>query len=205
VGSDAQPSLIPILRGRRKPTQNKRLDERIGHVGGDIDAKGPEDQSRATVLLWIIGFGDGTRGQIPSQAGIVRLPAPVIALADERVAQCVDGARPVCARALVEVARVLMQDRGQNRPADHDIRQAIRIVGGWPIKALFWLEWGSSPSESLALIPHLWRIFALKCPQKARKSHQNAVKPPEPHLFANQHILKRKFTLKSGSLFRSAC
>ena len=151
--SRSQRTLIPILRGRRKPTQNKLLDEPIGHVGGDIDAKGPKDQSRATVLLRIIGFGDGSRSQVSTQAGIVRLLAPVIALADERVAQRVDRARPVCARALVEVAQVLMQDRGQNRPADHDICHAIRIVGGRPIQALFWLEWGSSPSESLALIP----------------------------------------------------
>src|SRR6202000_27664 len=122
-------TLIPLLSRRRQLTQDKLLDEPIDHVGCNIDAKGPKAQSRATVLLRIIVCGDGTRGQVSSQAGIVRLPAPVIALADERVAQCVDGARPVCARALVEVARVLMQNRGQNRSADYDIRQPIRIVG----------------------------------------------------------------------------
>ena len=59
-----QRNLIPILSGRRELTQNKRLDDPIDHVGCNIDAKGPKDQSRATVLLRIIGFGDGSRGRM---------------------------------------------------------------------------------------------------------------------------------------------
>src|ERR1700743_2904143 len=76
-------TLIPLLSRRRQLTQDKLLDEPIDHVGCNIDAEGPKDQSRATVLLRIISFGDGTRGQVSSQAGKVWVAAPVNPLGGE--------------------------------------------------------------------------------------------------------------------------
>jgi hypothetical protein len=41
----------------------------------------------------------------------------------------VECARLLCARALVEVARTLMQDRWQDGAADHDVGQTVCVVG----------------------------------------------------------------------------
>src|SRR5277367_3025120 len=83
----------------------------------------------AAIRRRIIGVGDGARGQISPQARIVGLPASVISLADERRREGVECARLLCARTLVKVAGILMQDGRQDGAADHDVSQTVGIVG----------------------------------------------------------------------------
>src|SRR5438045_7693772 len=49
----------------------------------------------------------------------------IVSPADERVEDRVESARLVCARALEEVTRVLVQKRWQDGAADHDVGKAV--------------------------------------------------------------------------------
>src|SRR5437899_7231048 len=49
----------------------------------------------------------------------------IVSPADERVGDRVESARLVCARALEEVTRVLVQKRWQDGAADHDVGKAV--------------------------------------------------------------------------------
>src|SRR5690348_16035728 len=49
----------------------------------------------------------------------------IVSPADERVGDCVESARLICARALVEVTWVLVQERWQDGAADHNVGNAV--------------------------------------------------------------------------------
>src|SRR5271165_84251 len=49
---------------------------------------------------------------------------PIVSPADKWARDCVEHARFLCSRALVEVTRVLVQKRWQDRPANHNVGKA---------------------------------------------------------------------------------
>src|SRR5271165_7052943 len=50
---------------------------------------------------------------------------PVVARADKGIGQCVENARCLSSRALVEVTWILVQKRGQNCSANHNAGKAV--------------------------------------------------------------------------------
>lgn len=86
-----------------------------------------EDEPNSAIRRRIVGVRDRSRCQVASDGRIVRLPAPVISLADEWAPECVQNARPRRARALVEVARILVEKRRQDGATDHNVSKTVRI------------------------------------------------------------------------------
>src|ERR1700751_5230845 len=53
----------------------------------------------------------------------------VVSPADKRIGEGVKDTRLRCARALVDVAGILVQDGRQDSTADHDVGKEIRVAG----------------------------------------------------------------------------
>src|SRR5664279_1659765 len=67
------------------------------------------------------------RRRSPDHLGIIRLPAPVIALAHERRPDRVPHPRPEAPRALVKVPWVLVKDRLQDHMVNHHAAEVAGI------------------------------------------------------------------------------
>src|SRR5271156_4644128 len=118
-----------LILGPGYPAQ----DEFLGQVGGrslsSVNKEITQEQPHAAIRCRVVGIREGGRGQISAYRRVVCLPPSVVSFADEWTGQCVENARLICARALVEVARILVQERRQDGATDHDVAKAIRIDG----------------------------------------------------------------------------
>jgi hypothetical protein len=74
---------------------------------------------------------------VAAYAGRVRLPVPVVSLADEGIGERMQSARLICTRALVEVAWTLVQKRWQNCAANHDVSEAVDRISTEPLAKAF--------------------------------------------------------------------
>src|SRR5206468_8930107 len=97
-----------------KSAKYKFLDEGIHHSNPCGDQESLEHQPRTAVGFRIVEVGDGPGGKIASQAGVIRLQLPVVSPADKWTEHRVTDAGALCARALVEVTRVLAEKGGKD-------------------------------------------------------------------------------------------
>src|SRR5271157_2158154 len=84
---------------------------------------------------------------------------PVVSPADKWVRDCVENARCLCSRALVEVTRILVQKRWQNRPANHNVGKAI---AGGDTKSL---------AVSLRALLEVWAVCPLAYARNKAYAH----------------------------------
>src|SRR6202795_1643180 len=70
---------------RREPGHDKFLKNICRRTASDPDCRIFESQGRPAVLRGIIKIRNSTGGQSSQDAGIIRLPMPIVALADNRV------------------------------------------------------------------------------------------------------------------------
>src|SRR6185312_1249579 len=108
-----------MLRGEL--AQDELLDDGANHTTAGTNQGTAKHQARATVFAWIIGIRNGARGQVATYAGIVDLLVPVVCFGDKCDGERVQQTRLRGAGTLVEVAGVLVQERGQHGAANQDI------------------------------------------------------------------------------------
>src|ERR1700733_14622117 len=113
----------------RKFTNHKFLEQSAGcafsRAGCDIFKR----KARAAIAGRIVRIRNGARDQVAANARIIGLPPTIVALAGERRGQRIQ--RPLFdgSCSLIEVARVLVQKRRQDRAAEHRVREAVGIDG----------------------------------------------------------------------------
>ena len=116
---DARCLLLILSFG--KPAQDELLCQVGCRALARSDKEIPQEQSDTAIRWRIVGIRESSGGQVTAYSRVVRLPPSVVSLANEWAGKCVDSARPICARALVEIARVLVQERRQDGAADHNV------------------------------------------------------------------------------------
>src|ERR1700678_713598 len=92
-----------------------------------------------TVASWIVEIGNSAGGQASQDAGIIRLPAAGVTLANDRIRHRVQNGRSRTAGAFIEIPWVLFEERRQDRAPDHVANEAIRkgcaVPLGIPLRA----------------------------------------------------------------------
>jgi hypothetical protein len=107
------------------------LDDVLDGCFAETDGGVFEDEARAgAVGGWVVGVRDGGGGETADEARVFRLPVVVVALADNCGGDGVKDARTDSAGAFVEVARILLEEDGQERVAEHVSGEEGAIVGG---------------------------------------------------------------------------
>ena len=77
----------------------------------------------------VVEVGECGGAQIAADAGVVELPLSVVALGAEGAGQGVADAGTGASGALIEVAGVLVQERGQHGAAEQDVAGPSWLVG----------------------------------------------------------------------------
>src|SRR5262249_22300536 len=115
--------------GGRESADDEFLEEIGGSVRADADQRGFHGEAEAVaVLSRVIEIGDAASGQASENAGVVRLPVTVIALADHGVGEGEKNAGSRGAVASVEITRVLLEQGGQDGAADKCTRDGIAVL-----------------------------------------------------------------------------
>src|SRR5258708_39409134 len=125
----ASPPLFLIFGFGRDPPQEELLCQ-VGECAlAGVDKSSREHPARAAIRRRVVGHRDGGCAQIATDGRVVRLPPSVVAPTDECERDRVESARSLRARALVEVARVLVQKRWQDGASENDVGKAAGIAG----------------------------------------------------------------------------
>src|SRR5579871_6156199 len=110
---------------------HKFLQDVGGRIGSDSDGSIVESESGAVAVgAGIIKIGNSAGGQAAKNSRIVWLPAAIVAFANQGHGDGVEKARAKAAGAFIEVARVLLEQRGQDGAADEGAADSVGIVGG---------------------------------------------------------------------------
>src|SRR5580704_2861169 len=96
--------------------------------------KKPQSGSRTG---WIIQGRDLAGRQTPQNIGIIGLPVPIMALANECGRDGIQGSRTKTAGALVKVSGILMKDRLHDDAANDDAVDRIGILRPDPLPIAF--------------------------------------------------------------------
>ncbi len=109
--------------------EDEFLEEASGEVDGGLDGEVLEEETDAALGGGIVGLGDGGGDEIAANAGVVELGAAVVALGEDERGHGVKGARFCGAGALVIVARVLVEDGGEDGSGEHDVGEIVGVAG----------------------------------------------------------------------------
>src|SRR5215469_2377696 len=120
-----------------KFAQNKLLRQTSEVMQTHVNPEGLEHVPCITIRTWVVSGGDGISNQTAAHLRIVRLPCPVVSLADKRGQHGVAGPRPLRSRALVIIARVLMEQGWQNGVADQASGCGINEASTQPFAVSF--------------------------------------------------------------------
>src|ERR1700722_3585715 len=96
------------------------------HSSGEPDGGVAEDQVRSPIRLGIVKIRQRSRTHVAQHIRIIGFGVPVIAAREERGADCVQQARLDRAGALVVMARILMQQRGEDRMSQIVAASSVR-------------------------------------------------------------------------------
>src|SRR5271166_41337 len=91
-----------------------------------IDGKLPQNHSCSPVRVWIVGVHESGGRQVTSHARVIHLPLAIVAPANERTGHGMLQARCCRSRALIEIARILMQNRREDSAADQNVAHSVR-------------------------------------------------------------------------------
>src|SRR5260370_28996713 len=98
--------------------QNKFLGQTAGDMETHVNPKVFEYMPGGATRTGVVSGGNGISNQTAAPLRIIRLRCSIVSLTDKWSQHGVASPRPLCAGALVEIARILMQKRWQNRVAD---------------------------------------------------------------------------------------
>ena len=119
---------LAVLPAGRESGHDKFLNDVHGGRFSDADQRVFKRQFGAVAILRrVIKVRDAARRQAADDCRIIRLPAAVIAFADHRVGDRVAHALAHRAGSFVKIARVLLQQRWQNRAADKSASDHISV------------------------------------------------------------------------------
>lgn len=93
----------------------------------------PEEQSYSTIGLRVVCVLKSRRRQIATEARIIRLHLSVVSPANQWVTDGVKQTGSCRSFALVEITRILVEKRWQDRSADHDVGETIGCYGAKPL------------------------------------------------------------------------
>src|SRR5208283_929590 len=107
--------------------RNDKFLENTGNAAfGNSDQRSLHQQTRTAIAGWIVRIGKPGRGKAADNCRVIQLPLLVVSLADHRIAERVEKSLLGRARALVEVAWILFQQRWQNRAVDKRAKKRRR-------------------------------------------------------------------------------
>src|SRR5664279_2895110 len=108
--------------------RNDKFLENTGNAAfGNSDQRSPHQQTRTAIAGWIVRIGEPGRGKAADNCRVIQLPLLVVSLADHRIAEGVEKSLLGRARALVEVAWILFQQRWQNRAVDKRAKKDVAV------------------------------------------------------------------------------
>src|SRR5690242_17712796 len=113
--------------------QNKLLGQTEDDMKPYASTEISEYQTSAAIRLWIVSIGKRSGNQRAAQLRVVRLQFPIVRLTDKWSYDGVASPRPLCVSALIEIARVLMQERGQNSIREQAFTDAAGEVSTEPL------------------------------------------------------------------------
>ena len=111
----------------RELAGEKFLEDTGACRSGNADQRILEGEPNATAGSRIVSVGKAARRQGAQHIGIVWLPAPIVAFADDRIGYSVKETRFAGARSFVKISRILLQKRGQDRAANECSRNKVRV------------------------------------------------------------------------------
>src|SRR4029077_6242230 len=107
------------VRTIRSEFANEKFLKEIG--GGSCanpEGRVFERQARPAIFRRIVGVGDAAGGETSEDTRVIWLPVSIVALTDDGIGDGIKKPRSLTAGALVEIARILFQDRGEYRAAN---------------------------------------------------------------------------------------
>src|SRR5579859_2725053 len=114
----------------RRDTFQQEFSDEVGcSIGTGAGEAVKQDERCSSVGGGIVEIGYGCRGEVAQHARIVRLPVPVIAARDYGRGDGIVQARADGSLSTVEIARVLMKDRGVNCASQENPRGVIGESG----------------------------------------------------------------------------
>ena len=116
VGEVAQQELLK----QRAETAFADANEDVVHRGLEV----------VTGAVRVVQAGERAGAHVAQHIGVVRLPVAVVALADDHRGDGVQRAVDDRAAAVVEVARVLAEERGKDRRAEEGGGEVVAVGGG---------------------------------------------------------------------------
>src|SRR6266704_5274807 len=103
--------------GGRCPNPDKRVFKR---------------QSRSIAIFRrIIEIRDAACSEASEDSRVICLPVTIVTLADDRIRHCIQNPRSFTAGSLIEITRILFQQRWQNRASDQCARSRVGV--GCPV------------------------------------------------------------------------
>ena len=127
-------------------TGNQFADEKFlekvgGGDGADAECGAFEGQGHAVALVGrVVERGDCAGRDIAADIRIIRLPAAIVPFANDGVGEGVENSGAFAAGALVEIARILFQERRKDGATDKSAGDKIGVSGsialGVPLDAL---------------------------------------------------------------------
>ena len=95
--------------------EDEFLENVYDRGGSDTDGSIFERKPCAVAISFRdVQIRDASRGDVAENAGIVWLPALIVSLTNEGAGDGIQEALALCASSLVEVARVLLEERWQD-------------------------------------------------------------------------------------------
>lgn len=111
-------------------SRQHELTEQIrARHAADFDEGVGRDQAYSFVGLGVVDIRQAAGGEVPKNMGKIEFIVAVIATADEGRLDGVESARAGAAGAFIEVARVLVKQRGKDGAADHPAAHVVGVLG----------------------------------------------------------------------------
>ncbi len=118
-------AVFPCRHVRRNTFQQEFSDEVCCSIGAGAGEAVKQDQRCPAVGGGIVDIGYRCGGEIAQHARIIGLPVSVVAARDYGGGDRVERARADASLSTVEVARVLMKDRGVNCASQENARRML--------------------------------------------------------------------------------
>src|SRR5271170_6828240 len=119
----------PGLDATRDFFDEKLLKEGADGSGAGADEPVVNGEAGASVGGGIVGVGEAGGGEVAEDVGVVGLPVAVVSLADDDGGYGVEGSGDGASSAFVEVAWVLVEERGKDGAAEHSAGEAVSVGG----------------------------------------------------------------------------
>ena len=109
--------------------QEELAEQVVGGVAGDVEEAVAEGETDAAIIGGMIGVGDGGGGEAAEDVGVAGLRPAVVAAGADGELEGIEEALADGAGAFVEVAGILVQERGQDGAAEQAGVEVVDVFG----------------------------------------------------------------------------